>query len=298
MKKILLILLLTSTAYSHAADYAIGCGAQIARYSNTLLKEVADKSYQALLGSKCQLIINTKPQYNKWLPALPNVSVSILDNEFFNGFNQRSKIHNLDVHWPIYRTADYEAGLYVEYNNNHLPFSPTDSSLNHWQNNNTVSGQQHFKHKEISISAYSLLPNNKLINEVGWGFNRAQATSIINQPTVHNDSLVDLELSSWFAYLEHRAQNLGWDMPFKFALHYGKYWNTQKSSQSIHTDMLSMQFKVGLSYAYRIDYKWTLRLLAQQDLQTKLSPIQDSKHYNKNYFTWQSLGEISLYYHF
>lgn len=298
MQYILFFILLSIMVPSHASDYAIGCGTQSALQAQDLFFTYAKKNHASMLGARCQLIVSTAPQSNKWLPAMPNISVSVLDNDFFNSFDEQSSHHNLDIHWPIYRSREHETGLYIEYNKQRLPFTLSKPNLNHWRDNQLAGNQQQFKHQSLGLATYLFIPDANIINEVGLGVNRLRTTGILNQPSYSNDALANIDSYDWFLYMQHRTQNLGWDMPFKGSLHYGRYWNNKNHTQSVEDDLVGMNLEFGLSYSYRIDYKWTIRLMAKQRIQARFNSIRTQQHYNKSRFSLQGLGEISAYYHF
>lgn len=298
MKYIIVAILFIIAHTVSAADYTYGRGPRIESHSNDLLSRASNKSETSMLGAHFQLIVSSPPRSGKWLPTLPSFSLKIMHNPFFNSFDEKSDKTSFKLHWPIYRARDYELGFNYTYNRLNIPFELKQPYLD-WKNSSVLNKQQNFNSKLLSSSAYMLLPDNKLINEFGLGVQGHRTTGEINNPIAkQNDYLATIKTQEWFVYIEHKARSLGWDMPFRMSLHQGQYSNNDHATRKLDDSILGANLAVGITYGYRINYKWTLRTDIAQKFQVRFNSAAKNTNYNKSWIHSQASAGISLYHHF
>lgn len=299
MKYILFFTILFITLNAEASDYTFGCGPKVQSHTSDFLINATKEKNVQILGVNCQFIVSSDPQTGKWLPALPSIRLMALSNPFFNSFNKKTRNTELSIHFPVYRGRDYEAGLAYEYKQ---LFSPTELkeelALTSWPDNEPTDPKQALSQDHISVSSYLFFPENNIINELGLGINRVQQIGRVNNPNQSNDFLGIIDTYQWFFYIEHRAQSLGWDLPFRFALHQGEFWNNSSSKKQISLPIIGISAELGLSYSYRINYKWTLRASANQNISFNFGSQRKENYYYKDNLVAQRSFQLSVYHHF
>lgn len=299
MKAILFFSIVFLALNSEASDYTFGCGPKVQSHTSDFFIYATREKELQILGFNCQFIVSSVPQTGKWLPALPSISLTALSNPFFNSFNQKTRNTELDIHYPIYRNRDYEMGLSYEYKQ---LFSPVEIKeeleLSNWSDNTPTELKQSISQSYLSASGYLFFPKNNIINEFGLGINRVQKTGRIHNPNQSNDVLGIINTYQWFLYVEHRAQSLGWDMPFYISLHQGEFWNNTNSKKQISSPIIGISTNFGLSYSYRINYKWTLRTSVNQNINLNFAPQRKEDYYYKDNLDSHRSFQFSVYNHF
>lgn len=297
MKYSVFFVLLLLSSNLQADDYSTGCGLKLDSHQSDLLSRTAIEKDASIFGINCQFVVSTSPQSGKWLPSAPSVSFKALDNEFFNTYREQSNQTEFNLQWPIYRGSTYEVGFDYAYQNIEIPFTLKKQNLN-WVSNQPLERQQTFNSTYFSTNAYVIFQKSKLINEVGLGVSRYKKTGEIYNPKGSADYLADIDAYEWFIYTEHKPQGIGWGFPFRFSLHKGQHWNDQKKSQELDAQIAGMDVSFGISYAYRINYYWTLKADAAQKAQLRFTLIPREAHYYKSWLSSQQSAGISIYYHF
>lgn len=297
MKYSLIFALLLFSFNLQADDYTAGCGPRIDSHASDFFNRTATQKDASIAGLNCQFIVDTSPQSGQWLPSAPSLSFTALDNSFFNTYEEQSGKTEFSLHWPIYRSNSYETGFNYGYQRARILYTLASQNTN-WLNNQVAHKQQSFNTDYFSTSAYVFFPKNKLMNEVGFGVNRYKKTGEVHKPNTNSDYLADIDAYEWFIYIEHKDQELGWDLPFRFALHKGQYWNTQKKSQALDAQLAGMDISLSIRYSHRINYRWTLKADITQAAQVRFVNIDDDSYYYKSWFSAQRSGGVSIYYHF
>lgn len=299
MKYIFFFSILLIALNTEASDYTFGCGPKIQSHSSDFFINAAKERDIQVLGVNCQFIVSTDPQTGKWFPALPSISLMALSNPFFNSFNQKTRNTELSIHFPFYRSRNYETGIAYKYKQLFSPIEIKEElGLTSWPDNKPTDSKQALSQDNISIAGYLFFPENNIINELGLGIDRVQKIGRVNNPNQSNDFLGIIDTYEWFLYIEHRAQSLGWDLPFRFALHQGELWNNSSNKKQINLPMVGISAAIGLSYSYRINYTWTLRASANQNINVSFgSERKESYYYKDNLITHRSF-QLSVYKHF